>query len=527
MSIYNFVRNGQSFAMKAPTGMTEEQARAIFDQQATSGSLVGIKVGAAVSAATQASGGLPGAAAQLSQSAASITGALPAGVNLNSITASIGAAGQAAAGQVSKSLQGGAAAFNSLTTGASGATTDISRALSTGTSGTLTSALTGAAALPGSLANQTVNTVSKVVNSATPLNGINVADLAKQGVALGKIGNLNQAAVTGTLAAAAKTIGQPAAAISNSLGAGKFGFDAAQLERAGLVKPGTAAAFLAQGQNDLVSVLKSPTVWTGKDGVKSLTNLLGNSTLQDKVQQGLMKTGLNDLKAAGIPTDKLSPPALAGLATNAAKSVPATLDWAKNSPALPPAAKSLFNTAAIGGAFAVALTSKKVDSPVLQQTKPEPAENTVNSETQDAAGQRVVGNDKVPEVAASSTGADAKAKITAFLNFISNISSSASGVNRTVTQYESEPTITLEQWNTVNDEWQVIKATFNTKSGDLANAARAAVDQLPRGIERNIYVKFFNRAAELSERLAELGSELGRRIKNLASKIQGAGEIPV
>jgi hypothetical protein len=127
------------------------------------------------------------------------------------------------------------------------------------------------------------------------------------------------------LAQASKLVGQGAGTISNALGVGKFGLDAPQLEKAGLVKPGTAAAFLAQGDNDLVSVLKSPTVWTGKEGVKSLDGLLSNTGLQDKVQQDLMKTGLNELKSVGIPTDKFSPQALSGLATNAAKSVTDTV----------------------------------------------------------------------------------------------------------------------------------------------------------------------------------------------------------
>jgi hypothetical protein len=209
--------------------------------------------------------------------------------------------------------------------------------------------------------------------------------------------------VTGTLAQASKLVGQGAGTISNSLGAGKFGLDAGQLERWGLVKPGTAATFLGQGSSNLVSVLKSPTVWTGKDGVKSLSGLLGNTGLQNKIQQGLMTTGVTDLKSLGIPTDKLTPQALSGLATNAAKSVSDTLDWAKNTPGLPADIKSNFDAAAVNGAFAVNLSQTKVDFSMLQEYTPLAAVGTVNTDTLDAAAKRIVGNAKVPSILPTET----------------------------------------------------------------------------------------------------------------------------
>lgn len=404
MSIFNFEFNGQKFEIKAPDGATYEQAKAVFDQQTASGGLTGFKVGDVLSSATQAAAGLASAQSQLTQGLGSLTNKLSAGTNLNSLTASIGTLGQSAGTQVASALQGGAAAFNSLTTGASSATASISAALSgTGTgfslpsSSAITGALTGAAARAGSLASTAVGTLSGLIKG-TPTAGINVADFAKQGPALGGLGSMRLPDVTGTLAQASKLVGQGASTISNALGAGKFGLDAGQLERAGLVKPGTAASFLSQGVNELTSVLKSPTVWTGKDGVKSLDGLLGNTELQNKIQQGLMTLGVADLKSLGIPTDKLTPQALSGLATNAAKSVSDTLDWAKNTPGLPADIKSNFDTAAVNGAFAVNLTETKIDPSMLQEYKPVAAENTVNAETLNAAAKRIVGNAKVPSI---------------------------------------------------------------------------------------------------------------------------------
>ena len=49
----------------------------------------------------------------------------------------------------------------------------------------------------------------------------------------------------------------------------------------------------------LTDVLKSPSVWTGKDGVTSVADVLKNSPLQDKIQFGLMKSSYNTLVETG------------------------------------------------------------------------------------------------------------------------------------------------------------------------------------------------------------------------------------
>ena len=47
------------------------------------------------------------------------------------------------------------------------------------------------------------------------------------------------------------------------------------------------------------SVMKSTNVWTGKDGVKGVQDILGNSQLQDKIQGDLIKTNYNKLVDSG------------------------------------------------------------------------------------------------------------------------------------------------------------------------------------------------------------------------------------
>ena len=541
MSTFNFDFNGQKFEIKAPTGTTFEQAKAVFDQQTASGGLTGFRVGDVLSPATQAAAGLAAAQSQLTQGLASLTGKLPTGTNLSSLTASIGTLGQGAGAQVASALKGGAAAFNSLTTGASAATAAISSTLSgasgaigsalSGVSGVtgfslpsssaITGALTGAAAQVGSLASTAVGTLSGLIKG-TPTNGINIADFAKQGPALSSIGNMSLPDVTGALAQASKLVGQGASTISNALGAGKFGLDASQLERAGLVKPGTAAAFLAGGANDLVSVLKSPTVWTGKDGVKGIDSLLGNTGLQDKVQQGLMKTGLNDLKSIGIPTDKLTPQALSGLATNAAKSVTDTANWAKNAPGLPADIKAKFDATAVNGAFAVNLTQAKVDEPVLQETKPVAADNTVNSATVDAAAKRVTGDERVPQI--SGNNSTNSVAVFAFADFIKSLSASFSALKTKINSINQEyQTITQEQWNLLNSEAITLRATVRARLTDLNSAALKeldAIENLNLGTyTRNNIINTYNFTLEDAKSMTALSEEIRQLLKELAFKI--------
>jgi hypothetical protein len=204
--------------------------------------------------------------------------------------------------------------------------------------------------------------------------------------------------VTATLAQANKLVGQAANQVSNTLGVGKFGLNATQLETAGLIKPGVAQTFLASGTNTLTSVLKSPTVWTGKDGIKSLTSLLDSVSKQDAVQQTLMTVGKNALDQVGIPTNKLNATALSGTLTNAAKSVPDTVKWAQGLP-LPTDVKSDLNKVAGASAFAVNFTNSKVPEEFKAQVVPPVAADTVDRDTLNAAASRVTGNSKIPAVA--------------------------------------------------------------------------------------------------------------------------------
>lgn len=345
MSKFSFDFNGKTFEINGPTGLTKEQAADIFNQQSDAGSLLGLKPGDALDAAKQAAAGLPGALSQVGQKLSGITGALGAGI------------------------PGSAGAIGSLTQAA------------------------GAA---GGIAAGALATVNKAVGSLTSTNAIGLADFAKQAPALTGISSMSLPDVTSVLAQAKKTVGQASTAISNSSGAGEFGLNVSQLESAGIVKPGTNGLITAG--SSLTDVLKSPAVFTGKDGINSLDNFLSSSPAQSKTMQNLMSSGLNNLSAAGIPTDKLSAQVTGGLALGAtavAGNLGALTNALKGAPT-PADIKAKLDQGFADASAAINLGLSKVPAEFKAEIVPEISADTVNRDTVTGAMSRILGDAKIP-----------------------------------------------------------------------------------------------------------------------------------
>lgn len=259
--------------------------------------------------------------------------------------------------------------------------------------------LAGGISSLGSVVSKAISGATSAVTKLPVLDGINPGDFAKQLPASTSIGSITPSQVTGVLAQAAKLTGQPSDLLTNAVGLGNFGLDATQLEKTGYLKPGTAAKYLLTGQNSLTSVLKSPYVWTGKDGVNEVNNLLTNPAAQSKIQQELMTTGVEELTQLGLPTDKLNPQLLSGVALNAAKSVTDTLDWAKGATTgLPSDVVNSFNQVAKDASFAVNLVEETIGNESLNIKAITGSTNTINRATLNAALGRVVGNEKIPKL---------------------------------------------------------------------------------------------------------------------------------
>ena len=243
-----------------------------------------------------------------------------------------------------------------------------------------------------------------------------------------------------------------------------------------------------------------------------------------------MKTGLTELKTLGVPVDSLKPQALAGLATNAAKSVTDTVKWAAGTaaipglpnqpsiPGLPGDIQAKFDAAATNGAFAVNLTQGKIEPPVKQEVVVEPASNTVNTATVTAAAARVVGNDKVPSVSDNSGVSEAKTKVLAFVNFIDSIYESSKALLPTITELEQANSITQEQWNQLNGEVQVLRATYNARAIPLQEITIAAINSLPSESKGTI-PQAFQKAQSALKLFVSYVTDIVKRIKDLANKI--------
>jgi len=506
--------NGKSFNVDGD-GLSAAQAKAIFDQQSSAGSLIGLKPGASLSAATQAVSGLPSAQGAVNQALSGVTGALGAGVP--------GAAG--ILGSVSKNLStAGGALGGSLAPGISGLTGAVGPAV-TNLSGEITNKL-GAASLAGSvgsLATTAIGTINRTIGSTAVTSPINTADFVKQLPALGPIGSMSASDVSGVLAQSKNLVNQGAGVLSNTTGAGSFGLNVPQLETAGILKPGTAALAAVSGAS-LSSVLKSPAVFTGANGIKNIDSLLANPSLQSGVQQDLMAKGTAALGAVGIPVGSLSAQGLAGVALSAAKSVPNTEALLKGLPSSADA-KAQFNTLVKDGSFAVNLAQSKVEPVFKAETTPVPASDTVDRDTLTGATNRVLGNDKIPApdfaTAMPDVGTISQTIQSGFTDYGSAVQSiipTWNSINEKLKTLENQQTISQQEWMSIAGQQQAANQSYLDSLSKYYVPASAVYDSAPAEIQKE-FKPLKDKIFESTGELTDLAFPIIKRIKQLASKI--------
>ena len=485
MALFTFTTPaGKTFEIKGPEGLSFEQAQQIFNKQLSTGSLVGLKSGDVLSAASQAAAGLKSAQAALGQATSKITGALGGGIA--TATGAIGSvikdAGNAAGSLISK-----------------------------------------ASAAAGSIAGQATSAVNSALASAggAPIAGINTANFVKQATALAPIGSMNVTQVTGVLAQAKNLVGQAYDKMTDLKGVGSFGFDLKQLEASGIIKPGTSK-LLESGASKLTSILKSPSVFTGKDGITSAKSLLSSVPTQDKLQQGLMATGVAGMKSLGIPTDSLDPSKLAGLALGAAKSLPNVDSLVKGLP-LPAGVKAGLDAAIKDGAFAVKLTDLKIPPAVKLEEVPVVASATVNRETVTAATGRVLGNEKIPppeygpRPESGTTVNDIIESFNKVNALISSVFTKLQDIETQLIALEAQPTVTEAEWDLVNGQYQIVRAEFNnsTVRADGFTLYRSA----PIDVQ-NTTKTLYNILVDRVNNLLEFNLKIKARLAALKQKIQ-------
>ena len=538
MAEFSFTSSdGKPFSIKGPAGLTRDQAEAIFKKQDSTGSLVGFKPGDSLSAASQAADGLASAQGALQQAQSGIAGALGSVGSiapLGSISTALGGAGGALGGSLAGAAAGLTAAIGPAVSAASGAiSSTIAGAVNAG------KALVSAAVIQGSTAVSSIQTINKTITSFPVTNPINTADFTKvaSGVtgagAVSAIGPMSVPEVNGVLAQAKNLVGQASSAISNTKGLGSFGFDLKQLETAGYVKPGVAA-LAAQGASLFATVAKSPAAWTGKDGIKSAGDLLGNAGKQSQIQQDLMTKGVAGLGAVGVPVQNLSSQGIAGMALNAAKSLPNAEAFAKGLPIPGDATGSIqaaFSSAVRDGAFAINLVNTKIPTAFKQQDIPIPKIDTVNRATLDAASTRVVGDDKIPVpsyTANANTGnvTDYINKATVFLNEYLNPSGRGfQALLEKIAALQNQQTITQAQYDAVNSERDAIRNTYNINGAPKATELGEIYNSLSETEKRALAGPYVLRSiADKVLAGADLSQQTRQQLNALQVKIEGRGE---
>jgi hypothetical protein len=403
MNVFKFTTpTGQLVEVTGPAGSTYEQAQAIFNQQSTTGSLVGLKAGDVLNSLVQAKGGLSTAWAQLATS-------FSQNISLNANNTSI--------------------------------------------------------KIPNLPAQSPVN-ISTFVNTRV--------------LASGTVGLLSTTQVQGLMASTAASVNQNPTDVTNEKGLGTYGLTPNQLQQAGLIKPGTAD-LINQDPANTVSILNSPTVWTGKGGATDLDAVLTNETLQASVQQGSMATSYDQLTQLGAvnettidttldpyagltaeqiqllsgadPTDpiiryRLGLPALTDptstigpIVNNAANfGVGSTLDWLNNT--VGGSDIGQLTTSAINSIFgqsfgAVNQTVSGGGNPLQTGIQsPKGYSNTVNRSVIDASFNSIIGNDKIPKtifaqttlgIDASTVRASATSTVTGTTSLLQKLASTPAG----------------------------------------------------------------------------------------------------
>lgn len=223
---------------------------------------------------------------------------------------------------------------------------------------------------------------------------LGLGDFAKQLQAKSSLPGLDIDQVTGLLAQTSKLSGQAADKVAADGSLGKYGISPAQLEKAGLLKPGTVQRF-GQDPSQLTAMLQSPKVWTGKNGAASLNSILTDTKIQDLAQQDLFGDTLADLRKNGLITGQESATDLASLVSVGAKfGSNVAGDLLKG--AVPGNIAESVQNLAKGGQFSVDAVQQKIPAAMKGTQAPQAVVGTVNRQSLDTAMAGILPSGKIP-----------------------------------------------------------------------------------------------------------------------------------
>jgi hypothetical protein len=154
---------------------------------------------------------------------------------------------------------------------------------------------------------------SDIISSVPPVK--NISKTLDSNVTAGLLGAVSKNAASGLASFVVKNgAGIIPTSQGNIVSVGKFAFNPSQLEKAGIIKPGSSALV-----NSLVNSGKTlkdampANIFTGKNGVSSLEKLVKSKELQIETQIDLMKKSETDLKNSGVIKGNEDGASIAGL----------------------------------------------------------------------------------------------------------------------------------------------------------------------------------------------------------------------
>jgi len=296
-----------------------------------------------------------------------------------------------------------------------------------------------------------------------------------------------------------------------------------------VLKPGMSK-FVKSGASSLANLLKSPAAFTGKDGIKSADDLLANPPKQELIQQDLMKQGLAGLKALGVPPLALSAVGAAGAALNSAVSPEQAANFLKGVPVVGDKLAEKFTANTRDGAFAATLSKDKIPPAFKAEVTPEPAGDTVNRDTVNAASARVVGNPKVPEPNYGPTkpnpGADGqfetaiKEQATAIAAQLAESEKEFATLDANLSSLEARETITDAQWEAVDAERIAARDKYNSTVSIAIGTLRETYNAASATV-KTAYKPVLDKITTFAQGIVFQAVQAKSRINQLANKRQG------
>ena len=324
----------------------------------------------------------------------------------------------------------------------------------TQTEGGLATAASQITPQSAALADQIGNNI-KLPNQigVPPPTAITVSEFLNTSVSSQTVGSVSTAQVQGLVATTAAVVNQPANVVTATSGLGTYGLTADQLQTAGLIKPGIADQ-VKQDPANAVSILSSPTSWTGKQGATDIQTILNDVNLQTATQQNLMSNSYEQLKQNGTLNGNESANDVGPLVNAATKyGVEPTTQWLNNkAPAnITTQISNFVNSSTYGSTFGVKNQNIAVGIGALSLgvVIAKGYVNTVNRQSLNQATTAVIGNPKIPSPNFPSAGGStnrisdsaAQSAVTTAVAALSSVSpaQAIAAVNQEITRSGGSP----------------------------------------------------------------------------------------